>query len=351
MNRKHLLISLLSITAMAFGFISCSEKVASKPNFITKPAPRTGVVAKIGGVEISEAELLKGAEIDIYEAEMKVYEIKYNRLRALVLEKLMEQDKRKKGLTNDQFLDKYIASSVKIGDKQIGAFIKERKIPAEHINKEFRQRIARFLEVDAKKLAVESWINKKTGKNPVEVYMTKPSRPFFDVVIGDNAPTAGKSDAKVTLVEFSDFQCPFCAKGSKILGEIKKKYGKKVKIVFKNFPLPFHNHAELAAEAGLCANEQGSRFFWKYHDKVFGDQSKLAKDGLVSSAKAIGLDGKKFTACLDSRKFRAQVKQDMEDGKASGVKSTPTFFVNGKMINGAHPVDVFSELIDQELKK
>ena len=105
----------------------------------------------------------------------------------------------------------------------------------------------------------------------------------------------------------------------------------------------------MAAEAGLCANEQGSEKFWKLHDAMFEDQSKLAKGDLQKTAKRIGLTDA-FLKCLESGKYKAQIESDKKDGMKAGVKSTPTFFVNGKMINGAQPFEVFSELIDSEMK-
>jgi len=342
---KKFLIFLLAIVAGVF--ISCNQKAKSGPSYIFKPAPNNEAAAKIAGSIITKTDLFKGIESDIYEAEMRVYELKMNKIKSTVLEKLMKADKRYKG-DNDQFLEKYIVLGKAPSKKDVDAFIKERKIPAQHVNAEMKGRVKKFLLADVKRKAVDQWVAGQLSKNPVEVYLKKPVRPVFDVKIG-NAPFIGKADAKVTLVEFSDFQCPFCAKGAKILHDIKAKYGAKVKIVFKNFPLSFHNHAQLAAEAGLCANDQGGKNFWKMHDQMFADQTKLAKADLIATAKKIGL-ADTFSKCLESKKFAGQVKVDIEHGKKAGVKSTPTFFVNGKMVNGAQGIEVFSELIDAELK-
>lgn len=344
------LMSLMAVVAVSLGlFLSCSKEADSKPQFIFKPAPNKDVAAKINGKDVTYDELLEGVENELYEAEMKVHEIKMNRLRALVLKKFMEADPAYKG-DNDKFLNEQIASSIKVTDKAVMAFAKERNIPKENLNAQLKDRIKKFLQNEEKQKAIDNWIAKKTKNKPVEVYLTRPTRPVKDVSAGD-APFMGGADAKVTIVEFSDFQCPFCARGAKLMTELKKKYGNKVKVAFKNFPLPFHNHAKKAAEAGLCAYEQNKDKFWKLHDKMFADQSGLNKDGLVAKAVSIGLDKKKFETCLSSGKHAARVNADMEEGKKVGVKSTPTFFVNGKMVNGAQPIEVFSELIDEELAK
>lgn len=340
------ILGIMSIVVM-LSFTACSESNGN-PSYLFKPAPKAGIAAKAGDVEISNTELEDGIESELFEAESKVFEIKFNRLKGLLLQKFMDKDPRKKGISNDEFLEKYIAKGVSISEKEIDAFIKDQNIPAEHINPQVREKIKNYLEMERKKEAVDKWIAEQTKKSPVEVYIPKPRRPTFPVEVG-NAPMMGGKDAKVTIVEFSDFQCPFCAKGADLLKEIKKKYGNKVKVAFKNFPLPFHNHAEQAAVAGLCANEQGADYFWKMHDEMFANQESLDAEGLKKTAKKIGLKMDGFEKCLAENKYLAQVKADMEEGKKVKVKSTPTFFVNGKLINGAQPVEVFSEIIDEEL--
>ena len=342
---KAILGSLSLVVLLTFG--ACTDS-NSKPSYLFKPAAKEGVAAKVGEMEITNQELQDGIESELFEAESKVFEIKFNRLKALLLQKFMDKDSRKKGLSNDEFLEKYIAKDVKISEKEIDAFIKDQNIPAEHINPQVREKIRGYLEMERKKESVDKWIAEQTKKTPVEVYIQKPRRPTFPVEVG-NSPVAGGKDAKVTIVEFSDFQCPFCAKGADILNSLKKKYGNKVKVVFKNFPLPFHNHAEDAAVAGLCANEQGSDYFWKIHDAMFANQDSLDNEGLKKTAKKVGLKADQFEKCLSEKKYLSQVKADMEEGRKIKVKSTPTFFINGQLINGAQPVEVFSEIIDEEL--
>lgn len=344
-----MLLSLIGL--LAFGLNACTQKVDSKPHFIFKAAPDGTAVAKVNGEVITKDDLYKGIESEIYEAEKKVHEIKMNRLRAILLERYMQADKRKAGLSNDEYLEKYIAKDSKVSKKDIEAFIKERKFPKEHVNDQMKDRIKKFLGLEQKKKAVDQWLTAQTKKSPVEVYMAEPTRPIYEINVDEHSPAWGKSDAKVTLVEFSDFQCPFCAKGSEIINQVKKKYKNKVKIVFKNFPLPFHHHAKKAAVASLCANEQGPKSFWKLHDEMFNNQQKLGGEGLKELAKSAGLKMEKFSSCLDANKYLARVEADIEEGKDIGVKSTPTFFINGKIINGAHPIEVFSELIDEELNR
>lgn len=337
---------MLVVLSIAF---SCSEG-HSGPSFLYKKNVGDGVAAKTGKIVITEKELVEGIESELYEAEQKIFDIKFNKLRSILLEKLMSADPNKKGLTNDQYLDKYIAKNIDVTKKEIDQFVSEKKIPKEQINKGIEERIKNYLLVEKKRQAVDKWLGDKTASSPVEVFIEKPRRPTFNIEVG-SSPFFGSQSAKVTIVEFSDFQCPFCAKGADILKEIKKKYGNKVKVAFKQYPLPFHKDARGAAVAALCANEQKTDYFWKLHDWMFENQDKLDTESLKGAAKTVGADLKKFTECLDGNKFMGQVQKDIDEGKSIGVKSTPTFFVNGQLISGAQPIEVFSELIDQELSR
>ena len=175
---------------------------------------------------------------------------------------------------------------------------------------------------------------------------TAPSGPV-KIDIG-KAPVKGPSSAKVTIVAFSDFQCPFCSRAVPTLKQVEDTYKNKVRIAFKQLPLPFHDKAELAAEASLAAHEQGK--FWEYHDKLFANQQALDRPALEKYADEIGLNMGKFKAALDSGKFKQQVADDAKLGGSVGATGTPTFFVNGRSLVGAQPFDKFKELIDAELK-
>ena len=158
----------------------------------------------------------------------------------------------------------------------------------------------------------------------------------------------GPSNAKVTVVLFSDFQCPFCSRAVPVLKEIEDGYKGKVRIAFKQLPLPFHDKAHLAAEAALAANEQGK--FWPYHDKLFANQQALDRPSLEKYAEELGLNMSKFKAALDSGKFKDKVDSDAKEGAAVGATGTPTFFINGTKVVGAQPFDAFKTVIDTELK-
>ncbi len=173
-----------------------------------------------------------------------------------------------------------------------------------------------------------------------------------EVSIDDDA-VIGDEDAPVTIIEFSDYECPFCQRHyQQTYGQIKKDYidTGKVKYVLRDFPLSFHPQAQKAAEAAECAGEiGGDEAYFKMHDKLFGEGVASGVTGFKSYAKAIGLDSEKFDDCLDSGKMASEVSKDMTEGGAVGVQGTPAFFINGKMISGAQPYANFKQTIDAEL--
>lgn len=180
-------------------------------------------------------------------------------------------------------------------------------------------------------------------------------------VSADDDAFLGPKKAKVEIIEFSDFQCPFCRSfWRETLGLIKSEYinaGKSVKFVYRDFPLSFHPMAQKYAEAAQCAEDQSK--FWEMHDKIFEEQEKLGQ-GTISAygindvkrwAGELGLNASSFNQCLDSGKYTDEVRQDFEDGTRAGVNGTPTFFINGTSVVGAQPFGNLKAIIDEELEK
>jgi len=163
------------------------------------------------------------------------------------------------------------------------------------------------------------------------------------------APMRGNPQAPVTVVEFSDFQCPYCVRARPTVNRVRETYGDKVRWVFRHFPLDFHAQAEKAGEAAACAGEQGK--FWEMHDLLWTNTAKLQVDDLKAHAATLGLDGPTFAQCLDSGKYAGLVESDLEAGQGYGVSGTPAFFVNGRPLVGAQPFDAFAQVIDDELQR
>jgi protein-disulfide isomerase len=164
----------------------------------------------------------------------------------------------------------------------------------------------------------------------------------------DVARLRGNPQAPVIIVEFSDFQCPYCRQAEPTLQNLAAKYGGQVSLAYRDFPLrEIHPNAQLAAEAARCAGEQGK--FWDYHDFVFAYPNMLNRDGLSQQALNVGLNAKQFNSCLSSGKYRSAIEQDVQDGLKAGVEGTPGFFINGTMVSGVQSADEFDKVIRAEL--
>jgi protein-disulfide isomerase len=181
------------------------------------------------------------------------------------------------------------------------------------------------------------------AKHPVVISL-KPPR--VEVATYNN-PTKGPAKAPVTIVEFADFQCPFCRAALNSISAVNDKYGDKVRWIYMDFPLGMHAHAMDAAKAARCAGAQHK--FWQYHDALFADQSKLAPDDLKATAKKLGLNTTEFDQCFDKGTYESGIRQDMAEGTRLGVTGTPTFFINGRELVGAQPPSAFDDIINEEL--
>ena len=170
-----------------------------------------------------------------------------------------------------------------------------------------------------------------------------------EIAEAQNAPSVGRAGAPVMIVEFSDFQCPYCQRLAPTLDKVVETYGDRVQLVFRQFPLGIHANAQKAAEASLCAAEGGK--FWEMHDKMFENIHSLASDELKELARSIELDSGAFDECLDSGRYADQVASDIEAGRLAGVTGTPAIFINGRFLSGAQPFEKIASVIDDELER
>jgi protein-disulfide isomerase len=180
----------------------------------------------------------------------------------------------------------------------------------------------------------------------VTIRLEPPRQP---VAIADVDPSRGFASAPIQLVEFSDFECPYCRQLEPVLTRLRDKYGDRLRLVWKDFPLPIHSQARGAAEAARCAGDEGR--FWEYHDLLFANQQSLAPDDLKRHAATMKLDPGQFAACLERGRHRAEVAADLEEGTRQGLQATPTVFINGRAVIGAQPFDVYEKVIEEELSR
>lgn len=305
------------------------------------PSDKSAVVAEVNGEKLTFGDLEQQEGGQLLQARYQYYTSQRKALDQLIDEKLLEIHARSKGLTVDQLLDQEVYGKIKDPtDDQLQVYyegletsepfdaVKDRVL--EHI-RELRHGKARGAYVaELKKQAV------------LQVMLEAPSA-MLNV---KDAYLRGPKNAPVTLVEFADYECPYCQKVKPDLQKLQAEYGNKLAIVYKDFPLPMHHRAQKAAEAARCAGEQGK--FWEFNDVLFYSK-QLDINNLKEHAHVLKLDEQRFNKCLDDGAETAAVKKDLEEGKHLGLSGTPSFFVNGHFISGAVEYGALKEMVDQQL--
>jgi protein-disulfide isomerase len=272
------------------------------------------------------------------------YEIKSRALENLVRLRLIENEARKLGIPAEKLLDREADSKVADPtDAEVEAYFLGQNRPGVRLQDVKEQHRASLRRMRIQK-ARQAYADSLREKGEVAIHLRPPSVQ----VAHDPARVRGDVNAPVTIIEFSDFQCPFCKTAQPTLNSILAKYKGRVKLAFLDFPLQeIHPQAESAAEAARCAGEQGK--FWEFHDALFSDQAKLKPSDLAAHARALGLDEKAFQTCLASGKYKEKIEADIQEGVRAGVGGTPAFFINGVFLNGAQPQAEFEKIIDSQL--
>ena len=311
--------------------------------------PPEMVVAKIGEEKITAAQLDEKLKSQLNELDAtfkkQKFEARRNGLDQLIVEKLVKVEATKKGITEQQYVKSQIQDGVTPPtEEQVKQFYEQNKaqFPPGSSFDQFRPQIVQYLSRGQQGERAKKIFDELKKKANVAVFL-KEARKEVQAV----GPSRGPEKAPITVVEFSDFECPFCGRAHDTMEKVMETYAGKIRLVFRQFPLSIHNNAEKAAEASLCASEQGK--FWEYHDLLFKNQRKLDVPDLKEYATSLGLDTSKFAKCLDGGKISASVQSDQAAGQAVGVSGTPAFFINGVMLSGAQPFEEFQRVIDQEL--
>ena len=302
-------------------------------------------LADVNGQPIYDQDLLYIVGPKLLELRNQEYKLKSDALNTVVRKKLIDSEAKSKGLTSEEFLKQEVDSKVaEPSDDEAKGYYLAAKSGTTLSFDQVKSQVKRLLKNAAIQQAREEYADSLREKAQVSIFLQAPSVE----VTYDAARVKGNPDAPVTIVEFADFQCPFCRKAEATLQEVLKKYNGRVKFAYRDFPLSqIHDHAEMAAEASRCALAQGK--FWEMHDAMFADGAKLDDAALVKSAAAVGMDRNSFESCLKSGKYRAVVQQDIEAASQVGVEATPTFFINGEALNGARSEAEFVEIIDRQL--
>ena len=316
-----------------------------------------GVVAIIGDQPVQRAELMTAAAVALedtelqrlrcgYEADRQHDEVLRTFLSEIVHDRLLELESERTGTTVEAMLASARKSAPPVSTEEIEGFYQRNRDRIPYGLKDVAAQIHAFLTEQAEQQAVGEFLSVLEERFDA-VYRLDPFRLEIDT---DGFASQGPDDAPVTIVEFSDFECPFCARVQPALERAKREYAGTLRLVYRHFPLSdIHPNAQKAAEASICAGEQGE--FWEMHDLMFGEQATLSVPDLKDKAGRIGLDRVAFDACLDSGRHQQTVRMDIRAAAAAGVSGTPALFVNGRPLSGAVPFETIAATIDDELKR
>jgi protein-disulfide isomerase len=352
---------LLGFFAMIFlASLGCSgekSSATSRSNAPTVPAaPLTeglaqgtkgNVLAELNGQPITEQEVLDKIKPRLARIENMLFDIKHDAVDQIIEDRLLEAEAKKRNISVQDLLKSEVEDKVgEVTDKEVEDFYNANKARVGNRTLE-DMKVPITNQIKGRKGSVyrANLIDRLTAKANIEVYL---ERPKVEVAVG-NSPSKGPDNAPVTVIEFTDYQCPFCGKARPTVNELINTYKNDVHYVVRNFPLDFHPFAKKAAVAALCADEQ--KKYWDYSQKLWQNQTALDVASLKKYAADIKLDTKKFDDCLDNDKTLATVNQDQQDGIKAGVSGTPSFFINGQGLTGAQPIEAFKKIIDQELKE
>jgi len=346
---KNLLPAVLVICATAVFACSAATGDATK-DAGKKAAPAAGstAAARIGDTTITLEEIDQRAASNLMKVRQQEYEVRQQALDAMINDDLLDREAKAKGITKEKLIETEIASKAPDATPaEIDAYYEQNKARMGGQTKEqIAPQIGAMLKSQKSGAIQAEYMKALRQKYGVKVYLEPPR---VQIAVDDDPARGGPVGAPITIVEFSDYQCPFCSRAETVVDDVMKKYGDKVRLVYRDYPLSFHPNAEMAAMGAECAEEQGK--YWEMNRAMFANQSKLAAADLVETAGSLGMDKDKLKACLDSGKYRSEVQKDFQDGQKAGVTGTPTFFINGVMIVGARGVDSFSEIIDRELAR
>ncbi len=304
------------------------------------------VVATYNGKNLRASEAFAQIKTRLFDLEDEVFRTKEQAIMDVVEQKLIDAEARKRNVTVEQLLEKETGGDTgDVTDEEISTFLASKNLSLNdpRIKKDDVKEYLKYRRRFDKRQAFVATLKKDAS---VRILVKEPEAKL--VVDTDGYPTWGNAKAPVTIVEFSDFECPYCSRALPIIAQIKKEYGPdKVRVVFRDMPLPSHGRAVPSALAAHCANEQGK--FWEMHDALFNNQAKLADADLKEHAKTLKLDEAKFNECFDKKKHMSIVDKSRKEAEALGIQATPSFVVNGALIQGAQPFEKFKAKIDRAL--
>ncbi|HUI26540.1 MAG TPA: DsbA family protein [Candidatus Kryptonia bacterium] len=309
-------------------------------------ADQSAVLATLDGEPITEADIRKMVQGKLIGLESQMYDARKEGVDTVITNRLLEREATSRKITVAKLLADDVDSHVPNPDPaQVEAVYNENKAQIQQPLEAVRDLLAQQMHASALQAAREEYARQLRAKAKITM---KLQAPIVDVP--GSGPSRGPANAPVTIIEFSDYQCPFCGQAEQSVQQVLSAYKDQVRLVYRDFPLSeIHPHAQKAAEAARCAGDQGK--YWEYHSKLFQNQKQLAASQLEQLAADLQLDKSRFQQCLNSSKHEKAVLADFETGSSVGVSGTPAFFINGRFYSGALPFENFKEVIDEILQQ
>lgn len=307
-------------------------------------------VAEIDGRSVPWADLEQRVAGELRQLEIQRHRILETGLDALLEERLLEAEAARRGVSREELIESEVSAGIEpVTAAQVDAWYAENQARVRRPKEEVAEQIREYL----RQQRVQTRRAELLAALRTRFEVVSRLEPYRVELEADGAPVKGPADAPVTLVEFSDFQCPYCARINPTVSALRQRYGDRLRVVFRQFPLrQLHPNAQKAAEAALCAGDQGE--FWPMHDALFASQRQMSVVDLKTHAERLELDLARFAACLDGGEKGQAVQEDLDAGRRAGVSGTPSLFVNGRpvqLVNGRPPVDQLAEVIDDELRR
>ncbi|MEI7703777.1 MAG: DsbA family protein [Deltaproteobacteria bacterium] len=338
--------------AAALGALACTSPSTTQAKAAAAAADPNAPVAKIGTDVISTKELEESVKAELKKLDQQFqeqqYQLKRQALDTMIMKRLVEAKAKAAGKSPEEFVQAEVLARIPpITDAEVQQVYDAAKAQGRDLPPvaQVKDTIVRYIQQQKAQAAAQGYYDKLKADAKVEILLPAYRPPRQQVEA--KGPSRGPATAPITIVEFSDFECPYCGRAEETVSEVVRVYGDKIRVVYRDLPLPNHTNAPKAAEAAHCAGDQGK--YWEMHAKLFANQRALGVPALKSYAKDLKLDQAKFDKCLDSGTYAPTVEENRKAGNDAGVTGTPAFFVNGILISGAQPFDAFKEIIDAEL--
>jgi protein-disulfide isomerase len=312
------------------------------------PGARGDVLATVDGVSITRAEVEDALGVTLAKVEEQAYQLRRDQLDEMIATRLLEAEAKKRGISLDQLVAQEVqGKAAEVTSADVDAFVKINRHRIQGDPAQLTPQITAYLRAQREAERREELVDGLRKAAKVDVRLSAP--PVFRAKVAtDGFPSRGPADAPVTIVEFSDFHCPFCRSVQPTLNTLLQKYPGKVRLVYRHFPLDsLHPQARRASEASWCAAEQNR--FWEFHDRVYANGPDASEETIARLAGEAGLDAAKLASCLASGRAAESIAKDVEEGSKFGITGTPGFFVNGRTLSGNQPLEGFVKIIDEEL--